>query len=117
MLAPLIASLRSQVPMLVRSAPSTGEYLEGVFSRSDLPQCYAVLCGVFGQPAKAFDQPVAFTPDVMAIVEELGGCRLEQCLFFKQDDQGRTIYAVLWPWASDRTRVTLKVGVYEPHAQ
>ena len=116
MITPLINALRGEVPMLVRTAPSSGDFLEGVFSRQDLSRCYALLRDALGQPAKEFDRPPAFEPAVQAIVEKLGGCRPEQCLFLKRDEAGRTIYAALWPWASDQTRITLKVGVCEPHA-
>lgn len=116
MITPLIRALRDQVPMLVRSAPSSEEYLEGVFSRKDLACADALLREAFGQPTKEFNQAATFSSSTQALMNSLGGVRADQCLFLKQDDQGRMIYATLWPWASDVTRITLKVGVCGPLA-
>ena len=117
MISALINALRGELPkLLVRTAPSTGDYLEGVFSRDDLPRCYELLRKTLGAPVKDFGQPVNFKPDIRPVVDKVGGCRADQCLFLAPDDQGRTVYAALWPWASDKARITLKVGVYDPQA-
>lgn len=113
MVKSLVESLRKAVPMLIRSAPSTDDYLEGVLSRQDLQGCYALLCDALGPPIKEFGKAAKFGSDTQRIVERIGGIRIDQCLFLKQEAGGQTIYASLWPWASDPTRITLKTGVVE----
>ena len=109
--ASLIDSLRSSIPMVIRVAPASGDYLEGVMSRQELQRCCNLLTEAFGQPAKEFGQVTRLEQDLQKLVDQLGGIRLEQCLFLKQDADGQVAYAALWPWASDASRITLKVGL------
>lgn len=111
-MTPLIEALKRDIPMLVRAAPSSGDSLEGVLSRPDLQRCYTLLKEALGPPVKDFAQPVPSEATIRKAVEGLGGIRTEQCLFLKFSDppQGG-IYAALWPWASDPTRITLKIGL------
>lgn len=111
MIQPLVETLRTKVPMLVRSAPSTGEYLEGVLSRNDLQQCYALLTETFGGPVKEFGRAAKFEPAIQQAIHRFGGIWVDQCLFLKQGEAGQMAYAALWPWASDPGRLTLKVGL------
>lgn len=108
---PLVESLQRTIPMLVRRAPPSGEYLEGVLSSQDLPRCCELLAAAFGPPVKDFGKPAAFVPPVNNVITGLGGIRLEQCLFIKHGEQQQVFYAALWPWASDASRVTLKIGI------
>ena len=113
LVGPLIDSLRHAVPMLVRTAPTSEEYLEGILSRDDLQGCCTLLAEALGAPVKAFDQTVRFERPMQKVVAGLGGIRVEQCLFLKSIGPQRAIYAALWPWASDASRITLKVGACE----
>ena len=112
LLKPLVTALQQGIPMEVRAAPPSGDYLEGVLSRPDLSRCYDQLAQHLGPPAKDFAKPVAFPQDVQRIVNDLGGIRGDQCLFLKSVDGTQAIYAALWPWASDPRRITLKVGLH-----
>ncbi len=98
--------------MEVRTAPPSGDYLEGVLAHPDLERCYELLKQHLGAPAKEFAQPPRLPRQVQRLVNDLGGIRVDQCLFLKTIEVHGTIYAALWPWASDPRRVTLKVGVY-----
>ncbi len=108
----LIERLKTDVPFLeVRTAPASGEYFEGVLLRKDLPRCCEVLCAVLGQATKEFGQPAKLAPPIQQTVNGIGGIRPEQCLFLTPSGTTPMVYATLWPWASDATRITLKVGV------
>lgn len=108
---PLVESLQKTIPMLVRRAPPTGDCLEGVLSSQDLERCCALLAAALGPPAKEFGKGATFDPAVKEVITGLGGIRLEQCLFVKRGEERQVLYAALWPWASDSSRVTLKVGI------
>ena len=110
---PLIETLKTSIPMLVRSAPSTGDYLEGVLSRQDLARCAALLNDALGPAAKDFGQDAKLEPPVQRAIDARGGIRREQCLYVKSIASGQVVYAALWPWASDPTRITLKVGIFQ----
>ena len=114
LMSPLVQTLTKELTMVVRSAPSSGDYLEAVLSREDLQRCYALLSTVFGPPAKAFDAVTTFDSELRKLVDQLGGIRRDQCLFLKQRSDRSVAYATLWPWASDATRITLKVGLVQP---
>ena len=111
LISPLIEALRKVVPMVVRTAPPSGDYLEGVFSRGDLERCTALLRETFGPPIKEFGAAATFERNLQHVIDRVGGVRVEQCLFLRQRESQPLAYAALWPWASDATRITLKVGV------
>ena len=112
-ITPLIRTLKDGVAFAAtRSAPSSEDYFEAVVLRHHLPQCVARLSEALGPPAKEFGKEATFGRHVKALAEAIGGVRVDQCLFVKQLESGQLGYATLWPWASDPTRVTLKVGVH-----
>ncbi|MBI2495273.1 MAG: hypothetical protein HYY58_05635 [Candidatus Omnitrophica bacterium] len=115
LIAPLIGSLRRTIPFVERrTEPASDRYFEAVLLRQDLDRCCGLLRKVFGQPLKDFGEPVRLEPKVQNAIDLLGGVRFEQCLFVVKDEtQQAAAYAALWPWASDGTRVTLKVGLVE----
>ena len=111
LISPLIETLKKAVPMVVRTAAPSGDYLEGVFSRDDLDRCAALLKETLGPPAKEFGAVPAFPRSLHPVITHLGGIRPDQCLFLRQREPDPVAYATLWPWASDATRITLKVGL------
>ncbi len=108
----LIASVKQAIPLEIRVAPDSNEYLEGVLTRHDLQRCYELLNNAFGTPVKEFGKAAVFEANIQEIVRKLGGIRLDQCLFLQPYGTPQMAYAALWPWASDPTRITLKVGEY-----
>ncbi len=112
LVTPLIETLKRQA-QFVETRPSTSpeDYFEGVLARDTVPGCEALLTSALGAPVKPFGQAPALDRAIKKIVERLGGVRPEQCLFLSQRPDGVVAYAMLWPWASNPLRVTLKVGV------
>lgn len=111
---PLIAKIGSEVAFLERrSAADRLDYLEGVLSRQELKNCHALLTSQFGSVAKDFGQPAKFDKQTTQIVERIGGIWTDQCLFFLKVDGTKAVYAALWPWQSDASKITLKAGVLD----
>ena len=108
----LIVTIQRSLPLEIRTAPPSGEYLEGVLLRDALPQLCELLAGALGRPTKDFEQKVSLSKDIQAMVNAIGGIRDDQCLFLKISTNKPIGYAMLWPWASDPQRVTIKVGVF-----
>lgn len=111
---PLIATLTSSFQLEVRVAPTSGEYLEAVLRRPELSRCFDAFSAALGPPVKDFGKVGTFDRDVKRIVDALGGIRPDQCLFAKSLPGQQMVYAALWPWASDATKVTIKVGATPP---
>ena len=110
----LTANLKAAVPFVEQRASSaTGEYLEGVILREQLPACCQVLEKSLGPALKDFDQPVILDPLIQRAIDRLGGIRIDQCLFFARGDHDEVGYAALWPWASNPQKITVKVGICE----
>jgi hypothetical protein len=110
----LIEVIKRKVPVLVcRSAATSVDYLEVILAHQELQACCEVLTEALGPPTKEFGKVVRFAPPIQKAVDRLGGIRLDQCLFLKAAAPQQMIYASLWPWASDATRVTLKIGLLQ----
>ena len=108
----LIPELTRAVPMKVRTARASGNYLEAIVLRKDVEGCLAALRQALGPPVKDFDNAATLEPKLQRALDEVGGIRIDQCLFLKSDEPPHTVYAALWPWASDPERITLRVGVF-----
>ncbi len=107
----VIAALRAEIPIELRSAPESGEYLEGVLLREDLSRCQVLLAGHLGGPVKDFGVVAKLDRATAKTIEKLGGVWTNQCLFLSRLEAQSAIYAMLWPWGSDASRITLKVGI------
>ena len=112
--AELIGQLKEAIKFVeLRGSHETSSYFEGVLLQSDLPACRQVLQQTLGTPLKDFNQTVTFETQIQWAVSLVGGIRMDQCLFFAKGEGRQVGYAALWPWASDATRVTVKVGLLD----
>ena len=111
-ITPLIAAVTTNIRFLVvRTAPASGDYLEGVLAAAEMERCCALLEQALGPPLKPFRTAATLEPSMRRLVERLGGIRQDQCLYLQLQADGHSRYASLWPWASDPNRLTLKLGV------
>ena len=110
-IAPVISALKAAVPFAqVRSASDATDRLEAVLTRQELPRCLELLQEAFGPAAKPMGIAAKLDRGVQSAVDEVGGVRNDQGLFLKIGQQ-QLAYAMLWPWESDKNRVTLRMGV------
>ena len=84
------------------------DYLELVFTVSQLPELSPLLEGHFGRPFKAAGEKLR--GGSWEFLEKYGGVRQDQTLYFVEE-KGAVFYAMLWPW-SDRANVTAKIAEY-----
>jgi len=106
----LIKEIRKTVRMEIRATSRGTEYLEAVITLKDLETLRSLLKKHLGPPTKESGKEVSFPQTIREIVDSLGGLRIEQSFFYKQDGKQVT-YAAIWPWQSDPNRMTLKSGV------
>jgi len=82
------------------------DYFEAVILRQKLPLLVEELQKIFG---KSICPPVnELAKDVGEIVEDFGGIRGDQTLYFLKD-RDIAYFVMLWPW-SDEYHVTVKMG-------
>jgi hypothetical protein len=106
----LIEEIKKTVRMEIRATSQGMEYLEAVITLEDLEALHALLRNHLGPAAKESGKEANFQKKIQDLVDSLGGLRIEQSFFYKQDRK-QVIYAALWPWRSDPNRITLKSGV------
>jgi len=96
--------------MEIRPTSRETEYLEAVITLEDLEGLHSLLKKHLGPATKESGKEASFPKKIQELVDSLGGLRIEQSFFHKQDGK-QVIYAALWPWRSDPNRITLKSGV------
>jgi len=106
----LIKEIRKTVRMEIRTTSRGTEYLEAVITLEDLEVLRSLLRKHLGPATKESGKEVSFPQTIRELVDSLGGLRIEQSFFFKQEGKQVT-YAAIWPWQSDPNRITLKSGV------
>jgi hypothetical protein len=81
-------------------------YFEAVILRDNLPALAEKLDKVFGE--KICPSKKKVSPEVQQAIEDFGGIRDDQVLYFKKDNE-YSFFAMLWPW-TDEYHITVKIG-------
>ncbi len=108
----LVEEIEKTLKMEIRLTSEGGKYLEAVITLQDLDLLNSLLKDHLGPATKVSGKEVYFPTKIQELVDSLGGLRIEQSFFYKQDGP-QVIYAAIWPWQSDPNRITLKSGVSE----
>ena len=106
----LVEEINKTLKMEIRLTSKGGTYLEAVITLQDLDVLNSLLREHLGPATKVSGKEVYFPTKIQELVDSLGGLRIEQSFFYKQDGT-QVIYAAIWPWQSDPNRITLKSGV------
>jgi len=106
----LIEEMKKVVRMEIRPTSRPADYLEAVITLEELEALRSFLEKHLGPAAKESGKEASFPEKIQGLVDSLGGLRIEQSFFYKQDGT-QVIYAALWPWRSDPSRITLKSGI------
>jgi len=110
----MIEELRVTLPMEIRSSPQESNYLEAVITKNDLELLNSLLTKHLGSAAKGPGTNATFPKEIQALIDAMGGLRMEQSFFYKQREDHQVLYAALWPWESNPERITLKAGMKPP---
>jgi len=106
----MIEEIRRTLLMEIRLNSIGSEYLEGVINKKDLELLNSLLKKYMGPAVKEPGKEAYLPKEIQKIVDVLGGLRNEQSFFYRQESN-EVIYASIWPWASNRDKITLKCGV------
>ena len=104
--------MKKTLKMEIRFTSKGGEYFEAIITLEELDALNSLLKEYLGPATKISGREVYFPTKIQELVDSLGGLRIEQSFFYKQDGT-QVIYAAIWPWQSDPNRITLKSGVSE----
>jgi hypothetical protein len=108
----LVKEIEKTLKMEIRLTSKEGKYLEAVVTLQDLDLLNSLLKEHLGPATKVSGKEVYFPTKIQELVDSLGGLRIEQSFFYKQEG-AQVVYAAIWPWQSDPNRITLKSGVSE----
>ncbi len=106
----LVEEIEKTLKMEIRLTSREGKYLEAVITLQDLDVLNSLLRQHLGPATKVSGKEVYFPTKIQELVDSLGGLRIEQSFFYKEDG-AQVVYAAIWPWQSDPNRITLKSGV------
>ncbi|HSB04959.1 MAG TPA: hypothetical protein VLK23_07145 [Thermodesulfobacteriota bacterium] len=107
----MITEIRENLGMEIRPNSLGSEYLEAVVRRDDIEKLRSLLTNHLGPAAKEPGKEANFPTKIRTLVDSMGGLRIKQSFFFKQQDDHTVVYAALWPWESNPEKITLKAGV------
>jgi hypothetical protein len=108
----MIEEIKEMFRMEIRPNSKGSEYLEAVMNTKDIELLNSLLKRYLGLAAKEPGEKANLPKDIEELVDSLGGVRKGQSFFYRQEGH-QVIYAALWPWESDPTKITLKSGVIE----
>jgi len=108
----LAEEMKKTLRMEIRLISKGGEYFEAVITLEELDALNSLLREHLGPATKVSGKEVYFPTKIQELVDSLGGLRIEQSFFYRQDGT-QVIFAAIWPWQSDPNRITLKSGVSE----
>lgn len=108
----MIDEIRETFKMEIRPNSRGSDYLEAVVDTKDIELLHSLLKRYLGPAVKEQGKEANLPNKIEELVDSLGGLRKGQSFFCRQEGH-QVIYAALWPWESDPTKVTLKSGVSE----
>jgi hypothetical protein len=108
----MIDEIKETFRMEIRPNSRGSDYLEAVINTGDLELLNSLLEKYLGSAAKERGKEANLPKEIEELVDSLGGVRKGQSFFYRQEGH-QVIYAALWPWESNPTKLTLKSGVSE----
>ncbi len=105
----MIEEIKETFRMEIRPNSQGSEFLEAVMNTKDIELLNSLLKRYLGPAAKERGKEAHLPKEIEECVDSLGGLRKEQSFFYRRDGN-HVLYAALWPWQSDPTKITLKCG-------
>ena len=106
----LIEGIKQRLEVEVREYSDQDEYFEGVIQSKDLDVLGEILKSSLGEPLKKAGQRARLPRHLNKLIHLIGGIRIEQSFYIKEGEGSNFVFAALWPWQSDTSRITLKIG-------
>jgi len=107
----IIDDIKNTVNLEIRTSSDANEYFEAVFMSKDMVKMASILKENIGDPLKPAGKDVKFDRKIQKIVDLIGGLRREQLFYVKDEGADKYMYVALWPWQSNPSKTTLKIGI------
>ncbi len=107
----IVDDIKSAVNLEIRTSSDAHEYFEAVFMSKDTVKMASVLKENIGDPVKPAGKDVRFDKKMQKIVDLIGGLRREQSFYVEDEGADKYMYVALWPWQSNPSKTTLKIGI------
>ena len=106
----MVEEIYNNLTMEIRPNSQGFEYLEAVIERENLELLESLLMRHLGRATKEPGKEVNLPMEVQRFVDSMGGLRVGQSFYYKQGASNDIAFALLWPWASNPNKITLKAG-------
>lgn len=84
----------------------------GIAKAEHLDAIFTEISKIFGPPYKPSGS-IAFWLNLFnPFVRAIGGSKYDQTLFRKDLAPGLSLFCALWPWGSDPSRTSVRIGLY-----
>lgn len=108
---PLIAELKEQFAIETNSRNKDPLLYVGVVNSADIDAIAPQVRNYFGEPYKSAGQ-AAFLKNLFdSFARAMGGMAKEQTFFVKKVDIGMTMYCAFWPWGTDPSKTSVRIGL------
>lgn len=109
----IVDEIKAAAALEIRTLSGDNEYFEAVFMSKDIIKLTSILKENMGDSLKPAGKNVKFDKKIQKIVDIIGGLRREQSFYVKAEGADKYMYAALWPWQSNLSKITLKIGMYD----
>ncbi len=106
----MVEEILNSVKMEIRPNSQAFEYLEAIIEIENLGQLESLLMKHLGRATKVPGKEVNLPIEVQRFVDSMGGLRAYQSFYYRQGKNNQIEFALLWPWAFNPKKITLKAG-------
>lgn len=110
----VIRELRSKRRLELRPDDRDKLLYSCVITSANVPQVAEAVQNLMGVPFKPAGTSAVWKNWFDPFVRGIGGIRRNQSLYRKDLPEGSIVYCAFWPWASDPTRVSIRLGLQCP---
>ena len=106
----MIEEIQHSLKMEIRSNSQAFEYLEAVLEKESLELLESLLARHLGRATQGPGKEANLPIEAQRFVDSMGGLRADQSFYYRQGKSNDIEFALLWPWASNPKKITLKAG-------
>jgi hypothetical protein len=111
----MIKEIRRIPGIEIRPNSKEPEYFEAVIRKEDLELLLSILRKHLGPAVHEPGKEVKLPIEIQSGINSWGGLRIEQSFFYKKETK-QVIYATLWPWVSNPSKITLRSGIWKSNS-
>lgn len=107
----LVADLKAKGPLELKPDRQNPLLYTTVVGAQRIYELKVLVSSMLGQPYKPSGESAMWKNWFDPFVKSVGGIEKQQTLYRRGLDEPFALYAAFWPWASDNTRCSLRIGL------